>query len=72
MQSHAYANSKEPRMTCDLCNGPCFVLGQLGKLIHFRCRNCGANWSKTADPSLHLQDYYDGVEDGLEDAEEYN
>lgn len=59
-------------MTCELCGGPCFVLGQLGSLIHYRCRDCGADCSEPANPSLHLQDYFDGIEDGIADADEYN
>ena len=26
---------------CGLCGGPLMLLGVLGKLAHFRCRNCG-------------------------------
>jgi len=26
---------------CPMCNGPAIVLGSLGRLTHFRCRNCG-------------------------------
>ncbi len=28
--------------TCFTCGGPLFVLGTLGRLIHYRCRNCGS------------------------------
>ena len=33
-------------MNCLLCNGPCEPLGSLGRLMWFRCRNCGMNCSK--------------------------
>lgn len=26
---------------CLMCGGPLVVLGRLGSLLHFRCRNCG-------------------------------
>jgi hypothetical protein len=28
-------------ITCGLCNGPTEILGTLGNVTHFRCRNCG-------------------------------
>jgi len=33
--------------TCPQCGGPGVPLGTLGKLAHFRCRNCG--WDFSAD-----------------------
>lgn len=29
-------------MTCPYCTGPGVLLGTLGTLDHYRCRNCGA------------------------------
>lgn len=26
---------------CVMCDGPTMLLGQLGVLFHYRCRNCG-------------------------------
>lgn len=33
-------------MRCGLCGGPLQLLGQLGTVQHFCCRNCGMGWSK--------------------------
>lgn len=33
-------------MGCPMCGGPGVLLGVLGLLKHFRCRNCGMMWSK--------------------------
>ncbi len=30
---------------CEVCGGPPVWLGQLGKLEHWSCRNCGNQWS---------------------------
>ena len=30
-------------MICDQCNGPLYILGQLGGLFWARCRHCGAD-----------------------------
>jgi len=34
---------------CGQCGGPGVPLGQLGSLMHFRCRNCGMMFSETLD-----------------------
>jgi tRNA(Ile2) C34 agmatinyltransferase TiaS len=31
--------------SCPYCEGPMYLLGQLGKLIWKRCRNCGLQTS---------------------------
>ena len=31
--------------TCPACQGPGYLLGKLGQLLHFRCRNCGIDFS---------------------------
>jgi tRNA(Ile2) C34 agmatinyltransferase TiaS len=31
---------------CKLCGGPTTLLGVLGALLHYRCRSCGAMFSK--------------------------
>ena len=31
---------------CVLCSGPLVVLGSLGRLDWYRCRNCGAQYSQ--------------------------
>jgi len=36
--------------TCPACDGEGEVLGQLGNLIHYRCRACGMDFSTDADP----------------------
>lgn len=35
---------------CPVCDGPAYPLGQLGSLVHCRCRNCGAQFSHKAQP----------------------
>ena len=30
---------------CYACDGPGVYLGSLGDLVHFRCRDCGAEYS---------------------------
>jgi hypothetical protein len=34
-------------MKCKLCGGLLMLLGQLGLLKHYRCRNCGMGWTRT-------------------------
>jgi hypothetical protein len=31
---------------CRWCDGPLMVLGSLGRLIYYRCRDCGAQFGK--------------------------
>jgi hypothetical protein len=33
-------------MACKLCGGQLSLLGKLGNLLHYRCRQCGAMWSR--------------------------
>ena len=33
-------------MQCSICGGPLGILGMLGNLIHYLCRNCGMQFSK--------------------------
>jgi hypothetical protein len=28
---------------CPVCGGPCYALGGLGNLMHFRCQDCGSD-----------------------------
>lgn len=35
---------------CPSCGGPGFVLGDLGQLRWFRCRNCGQQFSSRLAP----------------------
>lgn len=32
-------------MNCSICYGVLYLLGQLGNLKHFRCRNCGHEYT---------------------------
>jgi transposase-like protein len=34
---------------CPACDGPAQLLGTLGRLAHFTCRNCGSAWAVNAD-----------------------
>ena len=40
----------EPGEVCSFCGGPGILLGSLGSREHFRCRNCGTEWSAKKDP----------------------
>lgn len=35
---------------CAVCGGPCELLGTLGSIDHFRCRNCGMTQSQPTEP----------------------
>jgi hypothetical protein len=35
---------------CPQCGGPPTLLGQLGSLLHLRCRNCGMTYAMTHEP----------------------
>lgn len=37
---------------CTLCDGPLVLLGALGQLVYYRCRNCGAESSEDAPPPV--------------------
>lgn len=32
-------------MTCEICGGPLLLLGVLGSLAHYNCRDCGMMFS---------------------------
>lgn len=34
---------------CPVCDGEAYPLGNLGKLAHFRCRDCGMDFHKAAE-----------------------
>lgn len=31
---------------CKVCGGPIGILGVLGSMIHYQCRNCGINFCR--------------------------
>ena len=37
---------EDEELACSLCGGGLVLLGKLGSLDHYRCRNCGAEMSK--------------------------
>lgn len=41
--------SEQEAPSCPACNGPGVYMGTLGNLDHFRCRNCGMDFSRPAD-----------------------
>lgn len=49
-------DDNDDEMDCPVCNTPNGPMGYLGKLAHFRCRNCGAQYSRKIeeayDPKL--------------------
>jgi hypothetical protein len=43
---HAFVEHDGPLFpACCVCGGPTYELGQLGNLLHLRCRNCGIDHS---------------------------
>lgn len=45
--------------SCPMCDGPGNLLGQLGNRVHYRCRNCGADFSVQAPPLPRIDDTED-------------
>ena len=45
---------EEAPLACGACGGPLVALGSLGRVAHFRCRNCGAD-SSFDDAALAAQ-----------------
>ena len=43
--------SGEP-VDCPMCGGEGHLLGKLGRLSHYRCRNCGMDFNKPTNPNL--------------------
>lgn len=41
-------------VSCHLCDGPGSLLGVLGTREHFRCRNCGMDFSRAVRASEDL------------------
>lgn len=35
---------------CPMCDGEGVLLGQLGRLVHFRCRQCGMGFHTEVEP----------------------
>ena len=53
MYGHSLENEKEQVMaTCPMCFEEGFLLGVLGWLRWFRCRQCGMDFSKTIKKKL--------------------
>ena len=56
---HAAYEDEGSLPSCPTCGGPGMPLGQLGRRTHFRCRNCGMDFSHEAHPddvAAHEQD----------------
>lgn len=52
---------------CPVCGGPGTLLGAMGTRLHFRCRDCGMDWSRQAGgpdrpPYCTRPDLADGCE----------
>jgi hypothetical protein len=39
---------------CPICDGPLYLIGVLGNLVHFRCRDCGMDCSEPASEHQEL------------------
>lgn len=46
----------EENPECPECYGPGVPLGQLGRLMHFRCRNCGMQFSEVVEENPDKED----------------
>jgi rubredoxin len=61
---------------CPVCDGPGVLLGDLGNLTHYRCRNCGMQFS-TERPTdiwgepLSDRSWDDDDEDSVDRADRY-
>lgn len=42
---YAAEEADEEARVCPSCHGPGRELGALGNTMHYRCRNCGRDWS---------------------------
>ena len=50
---------------CKVCGGPVILMGIMGTLAYYRCRNCGMEqFSRTSDPDPDPEDYADPNETG--------
>lgn len=49
-------------MECPACGGPAVHLGALGRVNHFRCRDCGALTHADAEPCAYCTDPAIGVD----------
>jgi len=56
-------------MYCDYCSGEVGILGVLGNMCHFLCRNCGAQYGRilTEDEELEMLGIAEEDEDDEED-----
>ena len=43
---------------CSICNGDKVFMGKLGNLNHYRCRNCGKEYSVNVKNDLELYGEY--------------
>ena len=43
-------------MSCQICNGPLMLLGQLGTRVHFRCCSCGMDANMELDGELEIEE----------------
>jgi DNA-directed RNA polymerase subunit RPC12/RpoP len=41
-----WSEEEEDTYACPVCDGPSDELGPLGNRIHYRCVNCGTDWSR--------------------------
>lgn len=50
---------------CETCGGDGVLLGTLGNLTHFRCRQCGADFSRAAqsEPDEYISVLSSGFRD---------
>jgi len=51
-------------LECPQCEGPGMLLGRLGGRTHYRCRNCGWDFSQTGENPLHCSGYEFSCDEG--------
>lgn len=40
---------------CELCGGVLIALGRLGRVIHFRCQDCGMDWREEMSEGDYME-----------------
>lgn len=50
---------RNPQTDCKICGGPLMELGSLGRRKHYRCRNCGIDFSKMGRAPRRKRSVYD-------------
>ena len=52
--------------TCPVCGGPAYLLGELGRTLHLRCRDCGMDFIQPQSVRGSLRKQGEEGPDGLQ------